>query len=266
MRVYVAMRRGMLLALCAWLLMSAPPGWAQAGEPRAAEFRKRAAELVEQRRNGLEEPEENQEKALALLDSMALDFLNARAPRPLAEWNAELRKLVTLDPPLGEGFELILLGQARGGPACYALLANFGISGPSAVRLYASSDSAGGFRLAARIDRFAQEEFFDEYLELVPLKASDVVFVTVAGRTDELMTGSFAAWRYVAGKLEKIWSSDLLEHSSYEAEGNAFVLTRCETSSEQDPRACAKMVQERFSWDGVRWKLTERRELSPRPR
>jgi hypothetical protein len=223
----------------------------------AAAFKRLAAQLVENRLNGEDSKESVQEEALGILDRIALAALNSPAP-DLAALNERLARLVTQAPAVGESYAVVPLGT---GPRAYALVANFGLSGPSAVRLYAGP--AGGLRRIARIDRFRQEDFFDEYMELVPLAGADAVFVTVTGRTDELETGAFAAWHLDGERLKLLWSTEILQQSSYEA-GPAeagFRVTFCAETDEDRPRVCRQMVRERYVWSSGEWKRAERQAL-----
>lgn len=231
-------------------------------DPRIADFRKRASTLAEVRREGGEELEEPQETALKVLDAFVLEELNRGDSRDVAALNRRLAELVTQDPPLGQSYVLVSLGNTPAGAGYYALVANFGVSGPSAVRVYPPSPE--GYRLAARVDRYTQKEFFDDYLELVPIKASDVLFVTVSGRTDELKTASFMAWRYQYEKLQNVWTSELLEHSSYENRADGFHITYCLRADEDNPRRCVLYANERHVWDGSFWRLASREETPPK--
>lgn len=254
------MTRSVLSIFWLWLLV--PVMLPAQADPRAADFKNLATQLIERRLNGSEETEELQEKTLAIIDKVVLEELNRGSARDLATLNGRLRSFVINDPPIGESYVVILVGTPVTGPGYYALVANFSQSGPSAVRLY--PPSAGGYRLAARIDRFAQKEFFDEYLELVPIKSSDLVFVTVMGRTDELKTGAFTAWRFHDGRLDAVWESELLEHSSYEARPDGFRVTFCAQADAQNPRRCAKFARERYLWNGAAWQRAAREELAPK--
>jgi hypothetical protein len=253
------LRGGMALAAtalaAAWMLAQAPAGQME------TQFRELASQLVAQRMSGGTESEEPQEKALALLDALILEHLNQPAGAELAALNERLARLVVRQPPLGERLEVLSLGAPRFGRGTYALVANFSQSGPSAVRLYAPA--SGGYRLGARIDRFRQPDFFDEFLELVPLRASDIVFVTVTGRVDELQTGSFAVWRWRNDRLDMVWSVDVLEHSTYELKPDGFHLQFCSQSDEQNPRRCRKFTRERYLWDGMEWRRMAQEELDP---
>jgi hypothetical protein len=254
-----ALRSVLLLAA----LLSAAGAQPQTADPRVAEFKKRAAALAAHRREGVDESEAPQEAALKLLDAVVLEELNRAAPPfDLAALNHRLEAFIVQDPPLGEGYVLLAVSRPAAGPAAYALAANFGFSGPSAARLYVSA--AGAYQLAARMDKFTHKDFYDDYLELAPISAADVVFVTITGRSDELKTGSFTAWRYAAGKLQTLWASDLLEHSTYENRPDGFRLSYCARADEDDPRKCALFARERHLWDGSSWKVASREE-SPRP-
>ncbi len=259
MRGYPLSRKILLLY---FLLALVQPVLAQAPDPRVADFKKRVAAITAQRRDGAEENEAAQESALKTLDGMILDELNSAAPRDIAALNRRLAGLVAQEPPLGESYALISLGATPSGAGYYALVVNMGVSGPSALRLY--PPSAEGYKLAARIDRYAQRDFFDDYLEVVPIKASDVLFVTVSGRTDELKTGVFAAWRFKYEKLEGVWASEPLEFSSYEYKPDGFHIRYCVKEDEDNPRRCALMARERHLWDGSFWRLAEREEFAPK--
>lgn len=232
---------------------SSPP--AQAA-PQPAEFAALAERLAAQRLAGGDEDRTLQERALALLDSLVLAGLNVPGEPSLDPLNQRLAALVTSQPVAGESFQVIKLG---GRPMAYALAANFGLAGPSAVRVY--SGPAGRYTLAARIDRFAQKDFFDEYLELLPISgptsAPATLFVTVTGRTDDLQTGSFSAWSFDGAQLRSVWSSDLLQQSKYEAGPDGFRLTYCAETDDDNPRLCRRMTRDRFVWDGTTWKRVE---------
>jgi hypothetical protein len=246
-------------AACVAFLLPLAAGFAaQTAADREAQFRRLAARLADQRRTSAEEPAAPQEQALLLLDGIVLEALNTPDSPNLEMLNQKLAALVSHQPAIGEGYQAFLLGAA-GPSSAYALLADFGLSGPSAVRIYAGG--AGRYRLTARIDRFAWPGFLDDYLELVPLPNSPAVFVTVAGRTDELQTGSFAAWRFDGNEIQQLWSSDLLEQSSYETSASGFTLTYCAESEEDRPETCRRRARERYAWEGGTWKRVEQAEL-----
>jgi hypothetical protein len=221
------------------------------------EFARLAEKLAADRASGLEETEATEEQALEILDRAAMGSLNAAAPDPEA-LNARLAAFVTRQPPLGEGFRIFRIG---GSPASFALLADFGEGGPSAVRIYAGTP--GKLSLAARVDRYAQKDFLDDYIELVPMPGSGAFFITVAGRTDDLQTGVFTAWHFDGKQVESVWTSDIVEQSSYEVNANGFQLSYCADPDPDDPRVCHQVRRERFIWqDGV-WKQAESETLAP---
>ena len=221
-----------------------------------SEFARLAARLAEQRLGGADEGQKLQEQALAILDGLALEALNAPQGPNLEALNKRLDAMATQQPPVGESYRVLRLG---GQPAPYALVANFGLGGPSAVRLYTLA--SGRYGLAARVDRFTQTDFFDEYLELIPVTASLTLFVTVTGRTDDLQTGSFTAWRLDGNRVTPVWSSDILPQSSYESRADGFRLTYCAATDEDNPRICRRMTRDRYVWDGATWKRVEQTSL-----
>jgi hypothetical protein len=221
-----------------------------------AEFSAIAERLAAQRLAGAEEDQALQDRALALLDAIALAGLNGPGEPALEVLNQHLAGLVTSQPGAGESFRVLKLA---GRPPAYVLAANFGLAGPSAVRVYAGAP--GRYVLAARIDRYAQRDFFDEYLELLcvagPSAAAPSLFVTVTGRTDDLQTGSFAAWSFDGSRLRAVWSSDLLQQSSYEAGTDGFRVTYCAETDEDNPRLCRRMTRDRYVWNATDWKRVE---------
>jgi hypothetical protein len=159
---------------------------------------------------------------------------------------------------VGENYRLVKLG---GTPAVYAMAINFGLGGPAAVRIYAGS--YGHFALAARIDRFVQKDFLDSDIELVPVSNSEPVFVTVSGRTDDLSTGAFSAWRFDGQSAVALWNSDLLQQSSYEADENGFHLAYCSQVDEDHPSQCLKMSRDLYRFQAGEWKRIETADLPP---
>jgi hypothetical protein len=212
-------------------------------------------ELTAARDAGASESQAVQEKALAILDRAALEGLNAAKP-DLKELNIRLAGFVTHQPALGEGYRAFRLG---GDEDAYALLANFGVGGPAAVRVYAGAP--GQLRLAGRVDRYAQKDFFDAYLELVPIPGPAAVFVTVAGRTDALETGVFTVWHFDGRKLDAVWTSDILQQSSYQEGADGFRLTYCSETDPADPLRCGAMQRDRFIWQDGAWKRVESSKL-----
>jgi hypothetical protein len=231
---------------------------AQSGGDPTAEFKRISEELSAARLGGGDENEAQMEKALAYLDTVAVSVLNISAEPNLDGANRGLAGLATHTPPVGENYRLVKLG---GTPAVYAMAINFGLGGPAAVRIYAGS--TGHYGLAARIDRFAQKDFLDSDLELVPVSNSEPVFVTVSGRTDDLSTGAFSAWRFDGQRAVALWNSDLLQQSSYEADENGFHLAYCSQVDEDHPSQCLKMSRDLYRFQAGEWKRIETAELPP---
>ncbi|MBI1738600.1 MAG: hypothetical protein HYR58_05065 [Acidobacteria bacterium] len=253
-----------LLTLLATPLARAQQPPAAPEDLRVAEFKNLAAQVVERRRSGADESEDLQEKTLKLLDALVLEQLNRTGPRDLAAINQRLAATLARPGAVGESYELVRLGANANGEVFYALVVNFSMSGPSAVRYYPPSPQ--GFRLAARIDRWEFPDYFDEYAELVPIAASNIIFVTVNGRTDELRSGTFAAWRFSDGRFTAVWTTDILERSSYEVCPDGFHLSFCSQNDEQNPRLCRRIMNERFQWDGFAWRRVEHVESdAPKP-
>jgi hypothetical protein len=231
---------------------------AQTGSDPTAEFKRISAELSAARLSGGDENQAQLEKALGYLDSVAVSVLNVPSEPNLDGANRGLAGLASHTPPVGENYHLVKLG---GSPAAYAMVVNFGLSGPAAVRIYAGPD--GHYGLVAKIDHFVQKDFFDSDLELVPVSNSEAVFVTVSGRTDDLETGIFAAWRVRGNQLEPLWSSDLLQQSSYEADENGFRLAYCSQVDEDRPSQCLKMSRDLYRFQTGEWKRIESADLPP---
>jgi hypothetical protein len=249
------------LILCFAFVCSVNPsvlaqGSGETISPQQAEFSQMAERIAAQRLAGGDEDRDLQVKALAALDDIVLTGLSAPREPDLAALNRQLASLVTRKPGAGESFRVLKLA---GSPAAYALAVNFGVAGPSAVRVY--TGATGHFALTAQIDRATQKDFFDEYLELVPISGSPDaavnLFLTVVGRTDDLQTGAFSAWSFDRSQLKLIWASDLLQESSYEAAPDGFRLTYCAQTDEENPRVCRRMTRDRYAWDGAEWKRVE---------
>ena len=230
----------------------------QSGSDATAEFKRISGELSAARLGGGDETEARMEKALAYLDSIAVSVLNIPEGPNLDGANRGLAGLASHTPPVGENYRLVKLG---GNPPAYAMVINFGLGGPAAVRLYAGG--AGHYALAARIDHFAQKDFFDSDLELVPVSNSEPVFVTVSGRTDDLSTGLFSAWQFDGHRVVALWNSDLLQQSSYEADENGFRLAYCSQVDEDHPSQCLKMSRDLYRFQSGEWKRIETADLPP---
>ena len=241
------------------LSLAATPDFGQNAPTPAPppEFTRLAQKLDADRSAGADETEATEEQALEILDRVALASLNAAAPDPEA-LNPRLAAFVTREPPLGEGFRVVRLG---GSPASFALLADFGEGGPSAVRIYAGTP--GKLSLAARVDRYAQKDFLDDYMDLVPMPGPVALFVTVAGRTDDFKTGVFEAWYFDGHQVKPVWTSDILEQSSYEVSPNGFQLSYCADPNPDDPRVCHQARRERYVWQEGAWKQVESVAFAP---
>jgi len=229
---------------------------AQTGSDPNAEFKRISDELSAARLGGGEESEAQMGKALAFLDSIAVYALNVSGGPNLDGTNRGLAGLASHTPPVGENYRLVKLG---GNPPAYAMVINFGLGGPAAVRIYAGS--AGHYALAARIDHFVQKDFFDSDLELVSVSDAEPVFVTISGRTDDLSTGLFSAWRFDGHGVVALWNSDLLQQSSYEASENAFRLAYCSKVDEDRPSECLRMSRDLYRFQGGEWKRIETEDL-----
>ena len=231
---------------------------AQTAGDATAEFKRISEELSAARLSGGDENEAQMEKALAFLDSIAVSDLNIPAGPNLDGANRDLAELTSRTPPVGENYRLVKLG---GTPAAYAMVINFGLGGPAAVRIYAGG--AGHYALAAKIDHIVQKDFFDSDLELVTVSSSEPVFVTVSGRTDDLSTGMFSAWQFDGHRVVALWNSDLLQQSSYEAEESGFRLAYCSEVDEDHPSQCLKMRRDLYRFQGGEWKRMETADLPP---
>ena len=226
-----------------------------AGDP-AAEFKQLAQELSGARLAGAGETEPQLQKALGYLDSVALAALNGSAEPNLDAANRALDALESRTPPVGENYRLVKLG---GNPPSYALAVNFGQGGPAAVRVYAGPPAH--LALAARIDHFTNKDFFDSDMELLPVSNSDPVFLTISGRTDDLSTGLFAAWRLDGQRLVALWNSDLVQQSSYESDRNGFHIAYCSKVDDDRPSQCLKMSRDAYRYQAGEWKRTETAEI-----
>jgi hypothetical protein len=234
---------------------------AQTGSDPTAEFKRISEELSAARLSGADENEAQMEKALAYLDALAVSVLNIPAEPNLDGANRGLAALASHTPPLGENYRLVKLG---GAPPAYAMVVNFGLGGPAAVRIYAGSP--GNYALAAKIDRLVQKDLFDSDLELAPVSNSVPVFVTVGGRTDDLSTGMFSAWRFDGHRAINLWNSDLLQQSAYEADENGLRLAYCSQVDEDRPSQCLKMSRDLYRFQAGEWKRTETADLpAPTP-
>ena len=239
------------------ILISPRLGAQTAADPQA-DFKRLAAEISAARLNGSEESETQQEKSLVYLDSVAVSVLNGSTRPDLEAANHLLAGLVSHTPPVGENYRLVKLA---GIPAAYALVANFGLGGPAAVRIYVPM--SGHYALAAKIDHFSNKDFFDSDIELVPVSDAESVFVTVSGRTDDLSTGIFSAWRFDGHSVVTLWSSELLQQSNYEFDAGGFHLAYCGQVDEDHPDHCLKMTRDLYRFQAGEWKRLETADFPP---
>ena len=234
---------------------------AQNASDGAAVFERTAEDLSAARLSGGGEDRGQLERACSYLDSIAASVLNS-APNPdLDAANHQLARLVSQTSPVGENFRLVKIG---GSPAVYAMVINCGLGGPAAVRIYAGDP--GRYALAAQIDHYAQKDFLDSDIELVPVSPADAVFVTVSGRTDDLSTGAFSAWQFSGNAVKNLWNSDLFQQSSYEVEGNGFRIAYCSQVEDDHPSVCEKMSRDLYRYEAGKWTRLETIELpAPKP-
>jgi hypothetical protein len=229
---------------------------AQTGAAAEANFKRSAIELSSARLGGGNETKAQLANALAFLDSLALSALNSSASPDLDPANRRLAALISQASPVGENYRLVKLG---GTPAVYAMVINFGLGGPAAVRIYAGEP--GHYALAGQIDRYSQKDFLDSDIELVPVSPAEIVFVTVSGRNDDLSTGAFTAWQFNGHAVTNLWNSDLFQQSSYELEGSGFRIAYCSQADDDRPSVCLKMSRDLYRFDAGAWKRMETAEL-----
>jgi hypothetical protein len=228
-----------------------------------ADFSSAVAGMANSDPNDAATIEKSEKKALGILDGVILGTLNANGHADLDSLNARLANLGAHDHDFGEAYRVARLS---GKPVVYVLVADFGLGAPSAIRLYTEQGSPTQYAMAGEIDRFTQKDLFDDSFDLVelplPENISGALFVTVAGRTDQLKTGVFTAWRFDGKQLTQLWSTDLISHSKYEISADSFVLTYCHDPADQDSKTCQSMVREKYAFspsDG-KW-----RQLSSEP-
>jgi hypothetical protein len=246
------------VTICA--VSSAIQAQSPAGGDPASEFKHLTQQLSAARLSGADDDQAQMEKALAYLDAVALVDLNGSADPSLEAANRGFAGLVSRIPRLGENYRLVKLG---GRPATYAVVINFGQGGPAAVRIYAGA--SGHYALAARIDHFAQMDFLDSDIELVPVSNAEPVFVTISGRTDDLSTGAFSAWRFDGHRVTALWNSDLLQQSNYESDADGFHLVYCSKVDDDRPSQCLKMSRDLYRFQDGEWKRAETADLPPQP-
>jgi hypothetical protein len=226
--------------------------------PGGGEFKQLAAQLSTARLDGTTESQSNQDRALGILDGIVLAAMGGSSTPDLTSANERLATLVSHTPPVGENYRLVRLG---GSPASYALVVNFGLGGPAAVRVYGAVSNR--LALVGRIDHFVQKDFFDSDVDLFPIPSTEAVFITVSGRTDDLATGIFSAWRFDGHEVSLVWTSDILQQSSYELDANGFHLTYCSEPDADHPSQCPKMATDLYQWQAGQWKRLETKTTGP---
>jgi len=232
---------------------------AQTSDTSNPEFNRLIAELSAARRSGSAENQMEQQKALSSLDDLVSSLLAGSAVPDLENINQHLASLKSDAQSVGENYRLVHLD---GNSNTFALVVNFGLSGPAAIRIYTRASNR--YSLAAGIDRYSQKEFLDSDVELLPVSSPESIFVTISGRTDDRATGLFAAWRFDGRQITPLWNSDLLQFSSYEADGRDFLLTYCADPDDDHPEQCPRMVQDTYRWQEGNWKRTRSAMLGPR--
>ena len=231
---------------------------AQVKNDSSAEFKRLAAELSTARLNGTVESEIPQEKALGILDELACSFLSSSALPDLDAANQRMASLVSHTPPVGENYRLVKLG---GSPAVYALVVNFGLGGPAAVRIYAGT--GGRYALAAKIDHFVQKDFFDSDIELVPVSATEPVFVTVAAarmicRQACFRPGDSMGIARCRSGVRICCSSQTMRPMEMDS------ISRTAPSPMRIiRRQCLKMTRDLYRWQAGEWKRIETDDLGP---
>jgi hypothetical protein len=190
-------------------------------------------------------------RALGVLDTAVIRALAGHSDVDLQVLNERMAKFAVRKFASGESYRV---SRVMDSPVVYALVADFGVDSPSAIRIYSQRSTAGQYTLAARIDRFTQKDLMDDSLQLVPVSTAAGVFVTVGGRTDDLKTGDFAAWQFDGQTLRQLWDSDLVEQSSYQTTGAGFEMTYCKEPDEEHLGVCLAMVHDTYAWQNGEWK------------
>lgn len=248
-----------LLSAC--LLSAAPAQHTPAFTPEMEEsFRRLAAELAAARLEGDDTEEEDEEQALELLDALVLAGLAAAEP-DLAALNRRLEALAAVPVRVGESYRLARLAPRGQGARYYVLAVNFGFAGPAAARVYSCREE--DCRLAGSVDADFDAELFDENLVVHALDVDEPVFVLVTGRTDELSTGAFAAWRFTAAGLVRLWAVELSPRAEYDLLPDGIRVRYCAEPDIYRPETCLRMAAESWAWRGGAWR--QLREPSPAP-
>lgn len=251
------MRATPTLAALFLLVLPAFPAVAQTLQPPAftpemeETFRRLSAELAAARLDGDDTEEDDEERALELLDALVLGGLAAPEP-DLAALNRRLEALAAVPVRVGESYRLARLAPRAVGPRYYVLAVNFGFAGPAAARVYSCRN--GDCRLAGSVDADYDAELFDENLVVHALDVDEPVFVLVTGRTDELSTGAFAAWRFTSAGLDRLWAVELSPRAEYEMLPDGIRVRYCAEPDLYRPEACVRMARESWAWRGGAWR------------
>lgn len=264
-RFGVSLRRS--LPFVCLLAMVGPASWPQAAPAaqspaapdiaRASEFRKLSADIAYDRAHWRDSTQKSQEDALEILDLAVLSALNGSKAPDLASLNVSLAAL----PEASSSDQSFRVSQLGTDNPVYALTANFGANGPSALRIY--SLQSHSYELLGRIDRFSEPAFFDDSMILLPLEKIPGIFVTVTGRTDSLSTGMFGAWRFAGGRLQKLWLSELLVHSTFIAQSDGLQLDYCGQPDDADPAICHQTLRDVYAWKDNAWKRISQAVVPP---
>jgi hypothetical protein len=249
------MRASLILAALLLSVLFAPPAVAQqppAFTPEMEEtFRRLSAELAAARLDGDDTEEDEEEQALQLLDALVLAGVSAPEP-DLAALNRRLDSLAAVPVRVGESYHLARLGPRAQGVRYYVLGVNFGFAGPAAARVYSCRDD--DCRLAGSVDADYDAELFDENLVVHALDTEEPVFVLITGRTDELSTGAFAAWRFTSAGLDRLWAVELSPRAEYEALPDGIRVRYCAEPDLYRPETCVRTARESWAWRNGAWR------------
>lgn len=249
------MRASLILAVLLLFSLIAPRAGTQrppAFTPEMEEtFRRLSAELAAARLEGDDTEEDDEEHALELLDALVLGGLAVAEP-DLAALNRRLEALAAVPVRVGESYRLTRLAPRGQGGRYYVLAVNFGFAGPAAARVYSCRDD--DCRLAGSVDADYDAELFDENLVVHALDVDEPVFVLVTGRTDELSTGAFAAWRVSPAGLDRLWAVELSPRAEYEMLPDGIRVRYCAEPDLYRPEACVRMVRESWAWRDGAWR------------
>ncbi len=148
-----------------------------------------------------------------------------------------------------------------GNPAAFALLADFGEGGPSAVRIYAGAP--GKLSLAARVDRYAQKDFFDDYIELVPVPGPVALLSPWRGAPTTSRQAYSRPGILTDTKQRPFGCRISSSNRVMRSVRNGLQLNYCADPDPDDPRVCHQTRRERFAWQDGAWKQAESVALAP---